>query len=102
MGWERRRSGLYYYHKRRTGRTVRSEYVGSGEVAHAVAALDAADARFYRSVRLALRREREECAALDAQLDAVLLLTGALVDAVLVEHGYHKHKGQWRRRRGQG
>jgi hypothetical protein len=100
MAWERRGSGRYYYHKRRTGRTVRSEYVGSGEVAHAVAALDAAAARRRVSLLEERKREREECAALDARLDAVLDLTQAFVGALLAERGYHKHKGQWRRRRG--
>jgi hypothetical protein len=95
MGWERRRSGLYYYRKRRTGRTVRSEYVGSGDLAHAGAALDAEARRRRASLRAERKREREECAALDAVLD----LSQALVDAALAEHGYHKHKGQWRRKR---
>ena len=33
MGLERGNGGLSYYHKRRVGRSVRSEYVGSGVLA---------------------------------------------------------------------
>jgi len=32
MGWERRKNGLYYYHKVRIGHRVVSEYCGTGEI----------------------------------------------------------------------
>src|SRR5688500_8453371 len=36
MGWEQRGNHSYYYRKERSGSSVRSVYVGRGEVAHMI------------------------------------------------------------------
>ncbi len=42
MGWEERNGRLYYYEKRREGRRVVSQYVGTGTFAEACAVLNKA------------------------------------------------------------
>lgn len=102
MGWEERGGRRYYYRKWREGGRVASEYVGGDELAVMLASLYAAD-RAERAVereweREARRREVEAEAALDATTEMATTLTAA----TLLAAGCHMHKGQWRRRRGQG
>lgn len=101
MGWERRGSGTYYYRKVRgdDGR-VRSEYVGSGRFAELIAASD-------RILREQAEEERQARADALAPIDLALALTLAgeahvrlYRDAFLTACGYRRHRGQWRRRRG--
>lgn len=100
MAWERReRGGLYYTRSRRVrGRVVR-EYFGCGEVARAIAVLDELD----REERCTQRAERElELLGPMAALRAVDALEGtvdSIVEAALTAAGYHRHRGQWRKRR---
>jgi hypothetical protein len=99
MGWEERNGHRYYYRKEREGGTVRSVYVGSGDYAEAVAALDAVQ-RFERERRreawrqTKARHKRSERAALDAERGI-----RAIRDAALIASGYHTHKGTWRKSR---
>jgi hypothetical protein len=99
MGWEKRGSGLYYYTKRREGRRVVSEYVGRGELAEAIATLDALDRERRELERQAERHELEEDRAVAREVDAICGMTRTLMSAMLLSIGYHTHKGQWRRRR---
>ena len=99
MGWETRAGRLFYYRKRRIGRRVVSEYGGSGEAAAVVAALDAHE-RAERDARRKERREvRRQERAIDAKVDAVCRTVGVLTTGALLLHGYHTHKGQWRKTR---
>jgi len=99
MGWEKRGHHLYYYRKRREGKRVISEYVGRGELAEATATLDALDRHEQEDERAALRDEREAQRAVDQAIDTAGELVRALTHTVLLASGYHKHKGQWRKRR---
>jgi hypothetical protein len=99
MGWEKRGNGLYYYRKRREGRRVISEYIGHGELAEAIATLDALDRERRELEREGWRLEKETIlsiarAGTEAQ-EVILTLTRAW----LLAQGYHTHKGQWRRKR---
>jgi hypothetical protein len=99
MAWERRGESLYYYRSVREGEKVRKEYVGRGEIAEALAH---ADETIRRSRAERIRREDEE-------LERVRLLVScadelhetaeALARAEMVAAGYHRHKGEWRRRK---
>ena len=100
MAWERRGGGLYYYRSERENGRVRKRYVGRGEVAQLVAHADetrrAVRERRRRDERAELERARgisEAGAGLDAAAEA-------LARAEMVAAGYHRHKGEWRRRRG--
>ena len=99
MGWEQRGNGRYYYEKVRENGRVVSRYIGKG-----VASLlfDAANeqARFERQEVL---RERRARVTKDREIDGVVRelkqRSRALTETILIASGYHKHKGQWRRKR---
>jgi len=95
MAWEQRNSQRYYYRKRRDGRRVVSEYVGSGELAEATAALRALE----RESRGARRRRWAAICAFDAQVDQACDLVQALAHGALLATGHRLHKGQWRKAR---
>jgi hypothetical protein len=90
MGLEKRGSRCYLYHKRRVGRRVFSEYVGSGPLAELIAERETAD-------REARKAEREE--EPDPEIAELYELAMLLARAHLLAEGYHQHRGNWRRRR---
>ena len=98
MAWERRDSNLYYHSKRVNGR-VRKKYVGTGEVAQAVAYADEAiqRSRVVQSERA--RVELEEAKTLASAGEELWEAADILAVAQLVAAGYHRHKGEWRMRR---
>ncbi len=100
MGWERRRTGTYYYRAKKLDGRVVKEYVGAGPLAELEANHDAER----QSVRAAAAESRRaECACLatvDATVDASYEAVDTLLRASLVLAGYHRHqRGEWRRRR---
>lgn len=100
MGWERRGNGRYYYRKQRIGQQVKSQYVGSGELAEAIATLDEMEQlkrQLEQEEQRALRQRLEADKAMDRQLNELWGLTRRVVTAVLLTNGYHTHKGQWRK-----
>lgn len=99
MGWEQRRGRSYYYRKVRKGGRVRSEYVGSGMLAQLCAESDGCDRQERAAKRAADRATRQGEAEIDRQLADAESALGAMTHATLYAAGYHKHKGQWRKRR---
>ena len=99
MGWEERGGRSYYYRKRREGRRVFSEYVGSGELAELAATLDVLDRLEREAEREVWRQERQAEAQVAAEMDRLGDVVRAVTRAALLTTGYHTHKGQWRRRR---
>lgn len=93
------RRGGYWYRSRRNGPQVETEYLGAGDLGELSAYLDAAKQEERREEREAIKAEQEAQAAIDRQLDAAGAALGGLVGAILEGTGYHKHKGQWRKRR---
>jgi predicted nucleic acid-binding protein len=100
VAWETRNGTRYYYRSVRDGKRVRKEYVGTGETAEALAHADEA-------IRLVRKLERDECQAeveqmeeLAAPMLEIAELAEVLARAHLAAGGYHKHKGEWRLRRG--
>ena len=75
MAWER---GYYYRVRRENGRVVR-EYVGSGQLAELMAKLDTLDRKKGCEERRleaeALRNEKAEMDALDANLESLIEIT---------------------------
>jgi hypothetical protein len=99
MAWERRGSNLYYYQSKRVDGRVRKKYVGTGEVAQAIAQAD-------ETIRLSkaaqgerARVELEEAKTLASAGEELWEAADILAVAELVAAGYHRHKGQWRMRR---
>src|SRR5215204_2543171 len=103
MGWESRERGKRRYYTRSrwvNGRVVR-EYVGSGPAAE-IAALEDEYKRQQREEEEAAfwKEEKERLEAGAAFLDELAEASEVLLRAHLLASGFHKHKGQWRRKRG--
>lgn len=96
MGWETRRNGRsYYYRKKRVDGRVVSEYVGSGPAALLAQMQDAREAH----ERTAAETSVHEDEVLNSELQEHAELIFSEVHRRLIEHGYHKHRGQWRKKR---
>jgi hypothetical protein len=92
VGWDK--GGRYYTRSRKVNGRVVREHVGNDDAARGAAEL-AADRRAQR------REERAWLEALDAALTALCARADLLARAALVAAGFHQHKGEWRKRRGQ-
>lgn len=99
MAWERRGDNLYYYQAEREGGRVRKKYVGTGEVAEVLAHADAAIRRSRAERAARERAELEEARGLASAADELHEVAEILAAAEMLASGYHRHKGEWRRRR---
>ncbi len=99
MAWEDRNGRRYYYRKRRVGGKVRSEYIGSGPLAEAIAAMDEQERRERERHRQEERQEQEAIEELLAEVGGVQEIIRALTRAMLLVEGCHTHHGTWRRKR---
>lgn len=98
MGWETRGKNRYYYRKRWVNGRAMNEYIGNGYLAEVLAESDECD-REKRRRKAAewlatVRTERQ----VDLVLDEIEELVRSTLSAVLIAHGYHSHKRQWRKR----
>jgi hypothetical protein len=100
MALEKRGGNLYYYRSIRRGDKVRRVYVGSGELATIAHERDLMDQAVEEGRRQEERRELENLESLAAPILEVGEATEALVQAHLIVRGCHRHKGEWRLRRG--
>jgi hypothetical protein len=91
VAWERRGDNLYYYQAEREDGRVRKKYIGIGDVAQAIAHADEMIRR--------TRAELEEARCLASAADELHEAAEILASAEIVAAGYHRHKGEWRRRR---
>jgi len=100
MGWEYRGAAGPYYTRslRRDGRVVR-EYLGCSDGARILAALDDADREERAEARARQLEERGEALAVEAALAELNGATELLMREALKGAGYHRHRGQWRRKR---
>jgi hypothetical protein len=98
MGWEMRGNGQYYYRKRRRGRRVVSEYVPSS-IAMLIEGLDAEKRNERERLRQSERIERERLRAVNQVVDEVGEYVRPIVERALIDNGFHRHKGQWRKKR---
>ena len=99
MGWEKRGNKKYYYRKKRVGKKVVSEYVGSGPAAEKIAFEDEMERQKQKEERNAWLHYQTEFRNLDNMLDSLYTITLAIIHAHLLLAGYHNHKGQWRKKR---
>jgi hypothetical protein len=96
---ERRNGWLYYYRSVRDGEKVRKRYVGAGEFARICSEIDLLRRSSRRARRERERAELERLEGLVALVEEVSEVSKVLVTAHLVDGGYRKHKGEWRRAR---
>lgn len=99
MGMERRGNGRYYYRKERKGGRVVSTYMGGGEIGVLYAELDALERAERAEQQAAEAAERAAWQEVRQAVEPVASLAGQAAAALLTAQGYHRHKGQWRRRR---
>jgi hypothetical protein len=99
VAWERRGGNLYYYQSERVDGRVRKKYVGTGEIAELVAHADETIRRTRAERRERVRAELEEARGLASAADELNEAAEILARAEMVAAGYHRHKGEWRRRR---
>ncbi len=99
MAWEARGNNTYYYRKKRLAGKVMSQYVGRGPMAQEIALMDAAARKERYNKVMNIRQQIEEFGSFDRQVSQVSLLVNQAVAGFLIITGFHKHRGQWRRRR---
>lgn len=99
MAWERRGDYFYYYQSEREDGKVRKKYIGRGELAHIIAHAD-------ETIRCSRAQKRKRDAeALEYMQNLATCADGlyeaaeVLAVAEMVAAGYHRRKGEWRRRR---
>ena len=91
------RRGRYVYRSWREGDRVVTEYVGVG--AEDAIREDAARRQALEVERATLGELEVEQKAIDGALDAAGDAMRELTAALMAVNGYHRHKGQWRKRR---
>jgi hypothetical protein len=96
---ERRNGRLYYYRSVRDGEKVRKRYVGAGEFARSCCETDIHQRTSRRAQREREGAELERLKGLVAPVEEVSDAAKVLVIAHLVDGGYRKRKGEWRRAR---
>jgi hypothetical protein len=96
---ERRNGRLYYYRSVRDGEKVRKVYVGAGDLARICSEIDLLRRTSQRAQRERERAELERLEGLVAPLEEVSEAAKVLITAHLVDGGYRKRKGEWRRAR---
>ena len=100
MGWKTINGHRYYYESRRVGSKVETAYFGAEESGSLMAQIDAYE-RLERAVeRWAEREEREESDSEERAVADWFDGVQAVADAAMADAGFHKHRGQWRRKRG--
>src|SRR5215203_1015470 len=99
MGLEKRNSCVYYYKSRRDGEKVRKVYVGAGDFAHLAAQLDEAERLRREEETTRWRKEKKRLEASAAFVKELEGVAEILTRAELFVAGFHKRKGEWRRRR---
>lgn len=99
MSWEKRGDNRYYYRRRKVNGRVIAEYIGTGDLAEAIAAIDEDDRRRRQRAAAEFRALVEDDRRQAVTLAEVDDLVRSAVAGVLIANGYHTHKRQWRKKR---
>src|SRR5262249_29757460 len=99
MGWKTINGHRYYYKSRRVGGRIETIYFGAGESGSLMAQIDAIDRLAKAAEREKERDVREESDSEEQAVASWFDHVQAVADAAMVEAGFHKHRGQWRRKR---
>jgi hypothetical protein len=97
MGWENHQGRSYYYRKRREGKRVVSEYIGTGADAVLIAQWDGLLREQTTTDRAVKQLRQAKLLSADQALDDIFARVELLTKAALVASGHHQHKGSWRR-----
>src|SRR5262245_24100004 len=99
MGWKTINGRRYFYKSERAGGRVKSTYFGAGESGLLISLLLLEDRAEREAERDQRRAEREEYESEEKAVAEWFDDVQAVADAAMVRAGYHKRKGQWRRKR---
>jgi hypothetical protein len=99
MGWKTINGRRYFYKSEREGGRVKTTYYGAGEAGLLFSTLDAETRAEREAVRKERKQEKEESDAEDRAVAGWFDDVQAVADAAMIAAGFHKHKGQWRRKR---
>jgi hypothetical protein len=99
MALENRGGRLYYYRSVRDGEKVRKVYEGSGELARIARERVIMNRAALEHERRESAKELERLEALAAPVVKLSQTAEILLQAHLIAAGYHRRKGEWRRRR---
>jgi hypothetical protein len=99
MGWKTIKGRRYYYKSEREGGRVKSTYFGAGEAGTLMASMLAIEREEREAERDELREQRREFDAEETAVSEWFDEVQAVADAAMIAAGFHKHKGQWRRKR---
>ncbi len=96
MGWEK---GRYYTRSRKVNGRVVREYIGGGDLGVLAAELDAIERKRREYERESWRIEKEEIETFDKSIAKVCEMADIIARAAMLAAGFHRHRGEWRRRR---
>ena len=100
MALENRRNGRqYFYRKRRVGKQIISQYLGTGYATHLMQLLDEHERQEAQQKRQAWQDTVDSEEQLDAMIDEVTEAMNVYADALMIATGHHRHKRQWRKQR---
>jgi hypothetical protein len=99
MGWKRINGRRYYYKSERVGSHVKTTYFGAGESGSVMAQIVSVERSERVAERIERLAEREESEAEERAVSDWFDDVQAMADAAMVAAGFHKRKGQWRRKR---
>ena len=99
MAWKTINGRRYYYKSERAGGRVKSIYFGAGESGTLMAEMVALERLERAADREQLREDRQDSEAEETAVSEWFDGVQAVADAAIIAAGFHKHKGQWRRKR---
>jgi hypothetical protein len=99
MAWKTINGRRYYYKSERVGGRVKSTYFGAGQPGSLMAEMVALERLERAADREQIREEREDFDAEETAVSKWFDRVQVVADAAMIAAGYHKHKGQWRRKR---
>ena len=100
MAWVNIKGHRYYRRSKRVGGRVVTEHVGRGELANLEADYDAGARDLARLERVLARIKRDLAATEFAAFFELDDVVSDVVAALAHRQGWHRHKRQWRRKRG--
>ena len=99
MGWKTINGRRYYYKSERDGGRVKTTYFGAGESGLLISLLELEDRAEREAERDKRQAEKEEFETEEKAVTDWFDDVQAVADAAMLAAGFHKHKGQWRRKR---